>query len=249
MRDDVRKTKVVLATLTLVFVALAAGFAVAAARDPVRRSTFSRTMPFPTPATIRTTIADMKAAGADTSGFDCYACHDTKKPVEVKVGADGRIALPKEHLDLVFAMRNCAACHGANTKLAVEYAADGSFKVPDAHRDLLAISHGRNNRNDHCFNCHNPAKLDEVVTRDGRKLKFDEATLLCASCHGPTYQDWEAGMHGRINGYWRTDLGPATKVQCTSCHDPHSPAFPKLIPRAGPPLPTPGVGPKTTSHP
>jgi predicted CXXCH cytochrome family protein len=249
MRDDFRKTNLALAALTAVFVVLAIGFVMAAARDPAPRPTFVRTVPLPTPTTIRNTIADIKAAGGDTSGFDCYACHDARKPVDVKVGADGRITLPKEHLDLVFAMRNCVACHGANSRLAVEYAADGTFKVPAAHRDLLSISHGRNNRNDHCFNCHNPAKLDELVTRDGRKLAFDEATLLCASCHGPTYRDWEAGVHGRTNGYWNAALGPATRVHCTSCHDPHSPAFPQLIPRPGPPQPGRRADVPPPSHP
>jgi hypothetical protein len=116
----------------------------------------------------------------------------------------------------------------------LEYAADGAVIMPKAHQDLLVMAHGRNNRNDNCFNCHNSAKLNELVTREGLHLKFDQATALCASCHGPTFRDWEAGVHGRTSGYWDRSKGPITREECTSCHDPHAPAFPQLIPLPGP---------------
>src|SRR5436190_5125 len=54
------------------------------------------------------------------------------------------------------------------------------------------------------------------------------------SCHGPTYRDWEIGIHGRKSGYWDKRLGAAVRQDCTSCHDPHSPAFPSLTPGPGP---------------
>jgi mono/diheme cytochrome c family protein len=96
------------------------------------------------------------------------------------------------------------------------------------------MRHGRNARNDNCFNCHDPEGLDTLKTRDGRKLAITDSTLLCANCHGPTYRDWEAGIHGRTSGHWDRQLGSITRQDCVSCHDPHAPAFPFLKPAPGP---------------
>jgi hypothetical protein len=233
MSYEPRKTTIVFAVFTAAFSALAVGFVLASTKDTIRTKALATT-PAPSPATVRISAGELKRSGGDTSGLDCYACHDEKKSVDVTFGTDGRIVLPKEHADLIFSMRNCVACHGTATTVKVEYTADGTLIMPEAHRDLLSVAHGRSNRNDHCFNCHNPAKLDQLVTRDGTKLKFEEATQLCASCHGPSYRDWEAGIHGRTTGYWNRQMGPSTRAECTSCHDPHAPAFPQLIPLPGP---------------
>jgi hypothetical protein len=47
-------------------------------------------------------------------------------------------------------------------------------------------------------------------------------------------RDWEVGIHGRVNGYWNLELGEAKRQDCTSCHDPHSPAFQSIEPAPGP---------------
>ncbi|MFN7141440.1 MAG: cytochrome c3 family protein, partial [Limisphaerales bacterium] len=137
--------------------------------------------------------------GGDTSGFDCYACHDRGKKIELKFDELGIVIPPEDHDDMVF-------------------------------------KHGRHGRNDNCLNCHDANNLDKLRTRDGLQLKFDQSNLLCASCHGPTYRDWEIGIHGRTSGYWDRTRGEATRLDCTSCHDPHAPAFPKLKPAPGPVL-------------
>jgi predicted CXXCH cytochrome family protein len=234
MADPDPKTSFVLATLTGLFAVMAAGFVFAAWRNPPPARVPHIRAEAPSPGPIRISAAELRRSGGDTSGLDCYACHDEKKPPEVTYGPNGRIVLPKEHADLIFAMRNCASCHGASTKLKVDYTADGMVIIPDAHQDLREVAHGRSNRNDACYNCHNPAKLDQLVTRDGTKLKLEEATALCASCHGPSFRDWEAGVHGRTSGFWSREMGPSSREECASCHDPHAPAFPQLIPRPGP---------------
>jgi len=152
---------------------------------------------FTNTATVRVSAAELIRSDGDTSGFDCYACHDQKKPVVVKVDEKGEIVLPEEHNDLV-------------------------------------IQHGRHGRNNHCYNCHDPAALNTVVTRDGHRFKFEESSRLCAGCHGPTYRDWEVGIHGRVTGYWDREQGAVTKQDCTSCHNPHAPAFPSIKPAPGP---------------
>ena len=65
------------------------------------------------------------------------------------------------------------------------------------------MGHGTHNRNNNCFNCHDEQNLELLQTRDGRQIKLAESPLLCGSCHGPTYRDWEAGRarpHRRLLG-------------------------------------------------
>ena len=182
----------------ILFLALASAFRASLWGEPDRLPNIPLADPeFTNTATVRLSAAELIATGGDTSGMDCYACHDKDKPVQVKVDTNNNVILPKEHED-------------------------------------LALHHGRNNRNNHCFNCHDRANLDRLLTRDGRRLKFEEGTLLCASCHGPTYRDWEVGMHGRTGGFWNRELGDITRKNCTSCHDPHAPRFPPLKPAPAP---------------
>ncbi len=232
------KTSLALGTLTVVFAALAIAFARVPAPVPapprqplVVPANLAGVLP---PGTVRISAAQLIKSGGDTSGLDCYACHHKDQPPVIKVEADRRIILPKEHSDLIFGMRNCAECHPADKPVKLEYAEDGTVVVPEAHRGLLAMAHGRNFRNENCFNCHDQDQLNQLHTADGTKVKFEDATLLCAGCHGPTYRDWEAGIHGRTSGYWDRSAGPIVRQQCASCHDPHAPAFTGLIPMPGP---------------
>ena len=193
MNSDSR-TSVVLVGLTVLFLGLAGAFWM----DLWGRPRLPASVPLVDPqftntATVRLSAAELVRTGGDTSGLTCYACHDEKKSVELRLDADGRVVLPKEHEDLV-------------------------------------MRHGRHNRNDHCFNCHDFTRLDLLRTRDGHQLKVEESTKLCASCHGPTYRDWEAGIHGRLSGHWDRQRGKVVRQDCTSCHDPHAPAFPSMKP-------------------
>ncbi len=232
------KTTAVLASLTAVFVVLAVAFARVPARpaNPARPPLVPRDALAITPGTVRVSAGQLMRSGGDTSGLSCYSCHHQESPPEVKFDAEHRIILPKEHSDLIFSMRNCAECHPANDPVKLEYDAAGVVIAPPAHQGLLAMAHGRNFRNENCYNCHDRDQLDQLHTADGAKLKFDQATLLCASCHGPTYRDWEAGVHGRTGGHWDRKAGPINREECTSCHDPHAPAFTGLIPMPGPHL-------------
>ncbi|MDB6165406.1 MAG: hypothetical protein JWQ83_546 [Lacunisphaera sp.] len=235
MNDGSKKTARVLAGLTAGFLMLAAAYIVPLFRAPAAPPVRFRGYQAPKTTTLRMSAGQLIKSGGDASGLECYACHDEKKPVELQYDADHRLVFPPAHADLIISMRNCEVCHGTDRpKVKLEYAADGALIMPKAHQDLLQMAHGRNNRNDNCFNCHNQQKLTELVTREGTHLKFDQATLLCASCHGPTYRDWEAGVHGRTNGFWNRAMGPIQRQECTSCHDPHAPAFPQFIPLPAP---------------
>lgn len=128
---------------------------------------------------------------------------------------------------------DCYACHDRNKPAKLQFDVENKVILADEHKDLV-MHHGSHNRNNNCYNCHNETNLDLLQTRDGRQVKLTEPQELCGSCHGPTYRDWEAGAHGRTSGYWKRDAGPIQRKVCTSCHNPHSPAFPSLQPAPAP---------------
>lgn len=120
--------------------------------------------------------------------------------------------------------------------------------MPKEHSDIV-MAHGRHNRNNNCFNCHDEQNLVLFQTRDGRQLKFQDSPSLCGSCHGPTYRDWEAGAHGRTGGYWKLDAGAPKRQICVDCHNPHSPKIPPRTPLPGPhPLRPAGMTAAVAQH-
>jgi formate-dependent nitrite reductase cytochrome c552 subunit len=127
----------------------------------------------------------------------------------------------------------CYSCHDEKKPVVVHLDTNGTVILPEAHHDLV-LKHGRSNRNDHCFNCHDQKNLELLRSRDGTAFKLTESSRLCGSCHGPTYRDWEAGIHGRTSGFWDRKRGEVVRQDCTDCHDPHAPAFPSMKPGPGP---------------
>lgn len=128
---------------------------------------------------------------------------------------------------------DCYTCHEKGKAPPLRYDANQNLIVPKEHGNIV-MGHGRHQRNNLCFNCHNETNLEQFQTRDGRQLKLVESTPLCGSCHGPTYRDWEAGMHGRTSGYWDRSQGAYVRQDCVACHNPHAPAFPGRKPAPGP---------------
>lgn len=136
-------------------------------------------------------------------------------------------------LDLVKAgwTYNCMECHRLFP--ARWHYNDRPF---NEHKDIK-LEHG-NNR--FCLNCHHPTNRNAFVDYDGAEIAQQDVVLLCAKCHGTTYRDWQAGAHGRQNGFWKADEGPKTRLRCIQCHDPHHPKFPDMKPL--PPLRYPPRG-------
>ncbi len=152
---------------------------------------------FTEPSTIRKSYAELIRSKADLSDFDCYACHDRKKPPTLRFDTNQNLVIPSEHSDVV-------------------------------------MGHGRHNRNNNCFNCHDEQNLELLQTRDGHQVKLADSPPLCGSCHGPTYRDWEAGAHGRTGGYWNRPAGEAKRQICVDCHNPHQPKIPPRQPAPAP---------------
>ena len=129
---------------------------------------------------------------------------------------------------------DCYACHEKNKPPPIQFDANHKIVIPKEHKNLENMAHGSHDRNNLCYNCHNEQNLLTLQVRDGREVKFDNASPLCGSCHGPTLRDWEAGAHGRTSGFWDRNKGEAQRLQCANCHDPHRPRIPTRAPAPGP---------------
>lgn len=117
---------------------------------------------------------------------------------------------------------NCMECH----KLLQPR---WHYDRPMVEHQNLRLEHGENR---FCLNCHHPTNRNAFVDYDGSEIREADVFLLCAKCHGPTYRDWKAGVHGRRNGFWNPQMGPQTRLRCIECHDPHSPKFRPMTPLA-----------------
>jgi len=125
--------------------------------------------------------------------------------------------------------RTCMDCHSL-------------FPTRDVPREKryqhesIRMDHGLNNT---CRNCHDLKNRDLLVLHNGATLPFPESARLCGDCHGPTYRDWERGMHGRDQGFWDLKRGAMQRLRCTECHDPHRPRSPAMDPLV--PMPPPST--------
>lgn len=128
---------------------------------------------------------------------------------------------------------DCYACHEKDKPPPLRFDANHKLIIPDEHSNIV-MGHGSHERNNLCFNCHNEHDLLTLQVRDGTTVKFDNIPPLCGSCHGPTYRDWEAGAHGRTNGYWDRSKGEAHRLSCANCHNPHAPQIPTRAPAPPP---------------
>lgn len=99
------------------------------------------------------------------------------------------------------------------------------------YHDTVVMDHGLNGR---CVNCHHQEDRNSLVTRNGEKLGFGESTKLCSNCHGPSYRQWQRGVHGKTLGFWDESRGEKRRLTCVECHDPHSPHYEPMEPLPGP---------------
>lgn len=100
-------------------------------------------------------------------------------------------------------------------------------EIPE-HAEIVArFDHGMNT---FCVNCHHAEDRNAYVDHDGSPIPSSEPARLCAKCHGPTYREWQIGVHGRQNGSWERDSPAREKLLCIQCHDPHHPKFAPMTP-------------------
>jgi len=179
-----RRTAFVLGTMILLFLGLAAAF-VGNLWDqpPVRQHialvdrSFLETTPW------RQTYADLVHAKEDLSDFDCYACHDKKKPVVLTLDENSVVVVPDEHKNIVMGHgshnRNnlCFNCHNQADLLTLH--------IRDGHDLKFADSPQL------CGSCHGPTYRDWEAGAHGRTSGYWDRSqgpiqrLACANCHNP----------------------------------------------------------------
>ncbi len=123
--------------------------------------------------------------------------------------------------------RTCMDCH--RTFKTAEPRSSGLLQ----HKDVELV-HGPNHD---CLRCHDRDDRDKLRLQDGTTLPFTAVVQVCGDCHPALVRDWQAGSHGRTNGYWNQELGARHRLHCTECHDPHRPRTPAMTPLQ--PLPAP----------
>jgi len=142
--------------------------------------------------------------------FPCTKCHDNKF-------VDGRVReLEEEHTSLTFE-------HGG-----------GRFWCYDA--------------------CHKGTDMDNLVSLRGRPIPYNESYRVCGQCHFQRL-DWFFGGHGKRQGAWEDQReipltaeelkvedrdqigrwsGERVILNCTECHDAHSPSIKPFEPSPAP---------------
>lgn len=179
-----KRTNVLLATLgftfaslTIIFVADVWGRAPALKKIPLVDPVFLETTPW------RASYSDLVAAKEDMSDYDCYACHDKKKPGTIKFDANHKILVPKEHENIAMAHgshdRNnlCFNCHNESNLLTLQVRDGRELKFNDS--------------TPLCGSCHGPTYRDWDAGAHGRtsgywhKTKGAAIRLSCVNCHDP----------------------------------------------------------------
>lgn len=119
-------------------------------------------------------------------------------------------------------MASCSSCH-TTTKPNLETHSTADL---DQFHQGLKYNHGKLS----CLSCHNSQNYDTLRLADTRSVEYSDSMTLCSQCHGSQRRDYDRGLHGGMNGYWDLKRGGRTRNTCINCHDPHSPAFPLVMP-------------------
>jgi formate-dependent nitrite reductase cytochrome c552 subunit len=178
------KTWAVLMGLTLVFLALAAAFSLTLWGPPPKLYPIPLVDPqFTETSTIRKSYAELIRTKADLSDFDCYGCHDRKKPPTLRFDTNQNLIIPSEHSDVVMGHgthnrnNNCYNCHDEqNLDL---------LQTRDGHQVKLAESPPL------CGSCHGPTYRDWEAGAHGRTGGYWSKTAgeirrqICVDCHNP----------------------------------------------------------------
>ncbi|MFT4547202.1 MAG: formate-dependent nitrite reductase cytochrome c552 subunit [Verrucomicrobiales bacterium] len=143
-------------------------------------------------------------------------------PVRIQQPAQPRVLTGKKLPDGTPETVACGTCHSGKTP-NLDLASSSDLK--QFHLGMT-FAHGKLS----CLSCHNAKDYDTLKLADGKAVLFPDTMKLCAQCHGPQHRDYQRGSHGGMTGYWDLTKGPRTRNHCITCHDPHAPAFPQMMP-------------------
>lgn len=183
------KTNAVLATIAVVFIAVAVFFL----RDLPARPANSNPIPlvdlkFVDPAPTRVSIAENLRKGGDISDYDCYVCHERNKPLKLNIDTNGDVIVPSEHKDIVMAHgshkrnNNCFNCHDENNLDQLQTRDGRHVKLTALEPESVSSL---------CGSCHGPTLRDWEAGVHGRTSGYwnrelgSYTRLGCPSCHNP----------------------------------------------------------------
>ena len=113
----------------------------------------------------------------------------------------------------------CSVCH-TDKRVLVK---NGALFT---HGDIV-LNHGRGDNELVCIQCHDEDNRDFLSDSSGKRIDFDHSYQLCGQCHFRQKRDWLGGAHGKRDAFW---AGERIIRNCTTCHNPHSPAFKTKMP-------------------
>ena len=116
----------------------------------------------------------------------------------------------------------CSTCHSTR---APSTATQDAAQLREFHQGLQYTHGGLS-----CLSCHNAENYDTLRRADGTPIAFPNTVQLCAQCHGPQHRDYQNGSHGGMTGFWDLRQGPRQRNTCSDCHDPHAPAYQRVMP-------------------
>ena len=108
----------------------------------------------------------------------------------------------------------CSTCHENGLE------SDKSSQLTEPHKDI-ELNHADPSVMS-CTTCHAAENLDNLHTLTGTPVEFNHSYQVCSQCHSQEFEDWEGGAHGKRVGGWAP---PRVIETCTSCHNPHDPAW------------------------
>jgi len=114
----------------------------------------------------------------------------------------------------------CSSCHN-DKMVSIQGAADLS------HADIKVV-HGGKEKPLSCNTCHSTEDRDFLTTGKDTRIDPDHVYQMCGQCHFRQKKDWIGGAHGKRIIFWS---GERVVMNCTSCHNPHSPRFAERWPK------------------
>ena len=115
----------------------------------------------------------------------------------------------------------CDQCHQPNTQKQPKQAAHWDISLKHGSDDVM-----------NCATCHDRhTNMTQLKTLTNQPVAFDKVYDLCSQCHFQQKNDWLGGSHGKRIETW---AGKRVIANCTSCHNPHQPGFPKRLPAMAP---------------
>lgn len=119
-------------------------------------------------------------------------------------------------------LNKCQECHGSTNNIPQNVSNHDHIKLNHASENIM-----------NCTTCHQEKDTWELhlLNKQDEAVSINHPYRVCAQCHFQQVNDWGHGAHGKRVGGWQ---GIRVVKNCTDCHNPHAPQFPKKMPKVKP---------------